>query len=379
MTPFPNGIPLGETPSAAAAAGSRSPLPRRWSRRPAPALAVVALCLAAAMPASAGKVEVKLASLVPENSPWYTLLKDMNTEWQKVSGGDVSIVIYPGGVAGDESDIIRKMGIGQLHAGALTVGGLSDLDDYFSVFSIPLFFQSWDEFNFVLDDLTPLLVDRLDKKGFVWLTWGHVGWVYFFTKAPVERVDDLRKLKIFTWAGDDRMVQWWKRNGFSPVALSVPDALQGLKTGLIETMISPPLAALTLQWFKETPYMIDIGMVPMVGAVVIDKRTWNRIDEKQRAPLLAAAGRIGGDLQRKVPGYDQFAITTMQNQGLKVLEIKNSPHSAEWLAEATKFADEMRGDMVPAEIFDRALKRRNEFRAQHSSQQNQPAATGTAP
>ena len=76
---------------------------------------------------------------------------------------------------------------------------------------------------------------------------------------------------------------------------------------------------------------------------------------------------------------DQFAITTMKNQGLKVLEIRNSPHSAEWLATATKFADEMRGDMVPTEIFDRAIKKRDEFRAQQSSQQNQPAATGTAP
>ena len=65
--------------------------------------------------------------------------------------------------------------------------------------------------------------------------------MYFFTKTPVARIDDLRKLKIFTWAGNERMIQWYKRNGFNPVAIALPDALQGLRTGLIETMIAPPL------------------------------------------------------------------------------------------------------------------------------------------
>ena len=342
--------------------------------------ATVVLALGAAMPAAAaGKVEIKLATAIPANTPFTKLLDDLNKEWQTISGGDVSLVIYPGGVQGDEADVIRKMRIGQLHAAAITVASLSDLDDYFSVFQIPLFFDSWDELNYVLDDVTPLLVDRLDQKGYVWLTWGHVGWVYFFTKTPVTRIDDLRKLKIFTWAGNDRMIQWWKRNGFSPVALALPDALQGLRTGLIETMISPPLAALSLQWFKEAPNMIDIGLAPLVGAVVVDKRTWAKVEEKNRAPMLAAAAKIGNELKTRIPSMDQFAITTMKNQGLKVLAIRNSEHSAEWLATATKFADEMRGDMVPTEIFDRAFKKRNEFRAQHPTQQNQPAAAGAAP
>jgi TRAP-type C4-dicarboxylate transport system substrate-binding protein len=339
----------------------------------------VVLAVAAAGPSSAGKVEIKLATAIPDKTPFHQLLVDLGAEWQKLSNGDVSLVLYPGGVQGDEADVIRKMRIGQLHSAAITAASLSDIENYFSVFQIPLFFDSWDELNYVLDDLTPLLVQRLDEKGYVWLTWGHVGWVYFFTKTPVERIDDLRKLKIFTWAGNDSMIQWWKRNGFSPVALTIPDALQGLRTGLIETMISPPLAALSLQWFKAAPNMIDIGLTPMVGAIVVDKRTWNRVEEKYRAPMLAAAGKVGNELKARIPKMDEFAITTMKGQGLKVLEIRNSPHSAEWLATAIKFADEMRGDMVPAEIFDRAIKKRDEFRAKRSSQPNPPASTGAAP
>jgi TRAP-type C4-dicarboxylate transport system substrate-binding protein len=343
-------------------------------------LAVVAaglLTFLATEPALAGKVEIKLATAIPPNTPYTKILDDLNKEWQTISGGEVSMVIYPGAVQGDESDVLRKIRIGQLSATACTVASLTDIDDYFSVFQIPLFFDSWDELNYVLDDVTPLLKQRLEEKDFVLLTWGHVGWIYFFAKTPVATIDDLRKLKMFTWAGNERMVQWYKRNGFTPQAVALPDALQGLRTGLIDTMLAPPAYALSLQVFKEAPNMIDFGLAPLVGAVVVSKRTWDRVDPKYRAQLLAAAEKAGSDLRTRIPSIDQFAITTMKNQGMKVLEIRNGPHSAEWMATAKKFAEEQRGDMVPPEIFDRAIKKRDEFRAQHSSQKQ--AATGTQP
>jgi len=319
--------------------------------------------LAAAVPLTAAKVNIKFASQAPENSPWHAMFKELGAGWEEVTDGRVSLTIYPGGVSGDESDIIRKMRIGQLHAAALTSSGLTDIDESFSVFGIPLFFDSWDELNYVLEDIGPGLQDSLEENGYVFMTWGHIGWVHFFTKEPVARLDDLRKLKIFTWAGDDRMVQWWHANGFRPVPLALPDAMQGLTTGLIDTMISPPLAALSLQWYKETPYMIDIGLVPMVGALVMTRRAWNKIDEADRPKLLAVAKEVGQKLMRRIPGMDKFAVDTMKRAGLEVLEIRESEHSAEWLNEAKLFADQMRGEMVPEEIFDRARSARDEFRS----------------
>ncbi len=323
-------------------------------------------------PVMAAPVNIKMATQVPDGSPWHIQLKKLGEMWEESTDGRVTLTLYTGGVSGDESDIIRKMRIGQLQAGALTVSGLTDLSDDFSVFEIPLFFDDWDEFNYVLADLTPTLRDGLDENGFVWLTWGHVGWVHFFTKQPVERLDDLRKLKVWTWAGNDRMVQWWRGNGFQPVALALPDALQGLRTGMIETMISPPSAAQSLQWYKETPYMIDIGLAPLVGAVVLSKRTWGRISEADQQAVLKASAEIGAKLEKLAPFLDQTAVAAMKSQGLEVLPIRDSEYSEEWLAEARKFAEEMRGGMVPPEIFDQARRKRDEFRSQASAGGSSP-------
>ena len=124
-------------------AHSGAPTRPRLARRPRSAIlaAVALLSIFAGGPLAAAKVEIKLATSIPANTPFTKLLDDLNKEWQTVTGGDVSMVVYAGGVQGDESDVLRKIRIGQLHAGAITVASLSDIDDYFSVFQIPLFFD----------------------------------------------------------------------------------------------------------------------------------------------------------------------------------------------------------------------------------------------
>jgi len=81
-------------------------------------LALLACVLLAAQPAVAQRV--KMATLVPEGSSWHNIVKEMGAQWKQLSAGRVKLVIYPGGVAGDDPDVVRKMRLGTLHAGLLT-------------------------------------------------------------------------------------------------------------------------------------------------------------------------------------------------------------------------------------------------------------------
>ena len=59
------------------------------------------------------------------------------------------------------------------------------------------------------------------------------------------------------------------------------------------------------------------------------------------------AEEVGARLEKQIPFLDQSAVGVMKNKGLTVLEIRDSEHSEEWMAEARAFADQMRGEMVP--------------------------------
>jgi TRAP-type C4-dicarboxylate transport system substrate-binding protein len=331
--------------------------------RPSIGALLVPLLLLCALPSPAATFKVKMATMVPENSPWDKILKDMGAAWSEGTGERVALEIYPGGVAGDEPDIVRKMRIGQFHAAALSVSGLADIDEYFKVFEIPLFYRDVPEMVHVLEAVSPMLEKRLAEKKFKLLGWGYAGFVHFFTTERVETLDDLKQLKIFSWAGNDAMVQWWRGNGFHAVPLAATDVVTGLQTGLIEAVSAPPLYAMQVQYYKVAPYMLDIGLVPMMGAMLITERAWNRISEADRAELLAAAAAAEEKILTTIPKLDEAAIKLMASQGLEVMEISESEHAQEFIDVAVAFGDTMRGGIVPEEIFDAARRARAEHRA----------------
>ena len=315
-------------------------------------------------PALAQNTVVKLATLVPDGSVWDKILRGMGDQWNKETQGRVTLRIYPGGVAGDEPDIVRKMRIGQIQASALTATGLSAMDPAFSVFGIPNFFASYEELFAVLTAMEPTLKARLEAKGFVMLNWGHGGWVYIFCKQPLRTVDELKKAKMFAWAGDDKQIELWKKNGFRPVPLAVTDVMTGLQSGLIEAYPTTPLAALSLQWFRTTPYMIQMGMGPLVGALVINKSTWNKISEADRARVLEACRRAEQRLDVEVPKQDSTSVVEMVKRGLTVVNL-SPENAAGWRQATDQFASGVRGTMVPADIVDLAERERAAYRKAH--------------
>ncbi len=319
-----------------------------------------AVCgLLVAVAASASAAPWKLATLVPDGSVWDRALRDMGAELDEATDGRVSLRVYPGGVAGDETDIVRKMRIGQLHAAAITVGGLAEIDDAFSVFATPLLIDSYDELAHVLERLRPELARRLEEKGFQLLLWGHGGWVHVFSKRPIRTLDDLKAMKLFAWAGDDDRVQLFRESGFQPVALATTDVLTGLQTGLIEAYPTPPLAALSLQWFRSTPYMADIGFAPLVGAVVVGRKSWQRLSPEDQARVMAVAERIEARLAREIPEQDAAAVEAMTARGLEVTAIAD-PEA--WQQAAAAFVATSRERLVPAVMLDAVTRELEAFR-----------------
>ncbi len=328
-------------------------------------LALVVLAVAVGVPAAeAAPVVIKLATLVPDGSVWDKALKSMGSEWKSGTGGRVELRVYPGGVAGDEPDVLRKIRIGQLNAGTLTVRGLIEIDQAFEALAIPLFYDSYEEFFHVLRKVEPELRERARARGFELIQWGHAGWVHVFSSKSASSVDELKRLKLFVSAGDDANVQWWKNGGFRPVALAMTDIMTGLQTGMIDILPTTPLAALSLQWFRQTPYMLDLGLAPLVGATVISNRTWGQLTEADRQAMRAAALTMQERLERDIPEQDRRAIDEMSKRGLSVVAPVDP---AVWRRLAASFAESMRGGRVPAEIFDFVRSERDAYRRAQSA------------
>jgi TRAP-type C4-dicarboxylate transport system substrate-binding protein len=330
-------------------------------RRSAAVLLLAAVWSAPGAAVSAPTI-IKMATLAPEGSSWFRVLQDMGEEWRKASDGAITLRIYPGGVAGDEDAVIRKMRIGQIQAAAITGIGLAYLEPSFYALHIPMMYESDEEFDFVRDRYAPVLERKMEEKGFIVLNWGDAGWVHFFSKTPVVTPAEAKTLKLFQWAGDTNLVQLYKETGFHPVPLSTNDLLPSLQTGMVNGFTSTPLVALAFQWFGLAPNMADLRYAPLTGATVIERRAWEKIPPGLRPKLLEASRRAGLRLRTEIRRLNQEALGVMVKNGLKVNKVPPEVQ-AQWRKMVENVYPQVRGKIMPAEAFDTVRMYRDEYRA----------------
>jgi len=339
------------------------------SSRRAAALLLALIVVTFAGPVRAAQTVVKMATLAPEGSSWYRVLQDMGEEWKKASGGAVTLRIYPGGVAGDEDAMIRKMRVGQIQAAAITGIGLAYLDRSFYALHVPMMYASDEEFDYVRDKFAPVLEKRLEEKGFVVLNWGDAGWVHFFSKSPVVTPAEAKALKLFTWSGDTTLLQLYKETGFHPVPLNTSDLLPSLQTGMVNGYSSTPLASLAFQWFGLAPNMTDLRYAPLTGATVIDRGVWEKIPADLRAKLLGASRAAGRSLRVEIRRLNQEALDVMVKNGLRIHKVPPEVQ-AQWRKMVEDVYPQVRGKVMPAEAFDAVRKYRDEYRAAQRGQKS---------
>ena len=334
-------------------------------------IVICAVLCALAGAARAQKVEIIMATLAPTDSQWYKVMENMGAEWRKISGGNVILSIRAGGVVGDDPDAVRRLRSGSIQAAALTSAGLGDIDPGVSALQIPMMFDNYAELDYVRDRMAPKLEKRIEDKGYLVLNWGDAGWVQFFSTKPVHRLDDLRKLKLFTWAGYPTEEDLWKANGFRVVPLASTDIVQQLETHGIEAVPTTALIAETAQIYKLAGYMCDVKWAPFIGATIISKATWEKIPAAQRGPMLAAAHKSGEALKNDIRAQDARALQTMmkgqpgKRSSTLTITTLDPAALAEWRRQTEAIYPKMKGKMVPADLFDEVQRLRDEYRTQH--------------
>jgi TRAP-type C4-dicarboxylate transport system substrate-binding protein len=311
---------------------------------------------------ASAQVAVKLGTMLPKDTSYYTALLKMGQKWREASGGAVTLTVYPGGAQGGEADVVRKIRAGQLTAGMLSAVGLSDIDKSVTCLQyMPLVFRSWEELDYVRDRIAPKLEKLLLDKGLVTLFWGDAGWVRFFSKTPFQRPSDLKKMKIFTWTGDTYQFDLMKNMGYQPIALETNDILPSLKTGMIEVVSYPPYLAEFGQIDRAAPNMLDLNWAPMVGATVIKKEVWEKFPAQGRDAAVKSAQAAGEEIRQASRKENEASVAAMRKRGLQVQSVTTEIEN-EWRQFAEAVYPSIRGRMVPADMFDEVLQLLKEYR-----------------
>jgi len=304
--------------------------------------------LVVARPAAAQPVTIKLGTLAPQGSTWHELLKEMGQRWEQASGGRIKVRIYAGGAQGSEGDMVRKLGINQLQAAAVSNIGLHDVIPEPTVFSTPFLFDDEKQLDCAFAKVRKSVEASLEKRGLVALQWSRIGAVHMFCSKALRTPEEMKGAKMWAWEGDPKSVEAFRAAGFSPVVLSSADIYASLQTGMIECVPNVPLYVLTARLFEKANHMLGVPWSFVMGATVIRKETWEKIPADLRPKLLAIAAELGGKVDVEVQKLNADAVSAMQKQGLDVIPAD----VATWRPSLERAQAVVRGGSVPAAFYD---------------------------
>lgn len=257
----------------------------------------------------AEQIVIKMGTLAPEGTSWIELAKEFSKHIENFSHGNVKFMWYAGGIMGDEPDMIRKIKFSQLHGGGFTGMGLGKVVPEVRGFELPLLFNTLEEVDYVLEKMFDFYKEMFRKKGFELLGWAENGFVYVFSKVELKNKSDLKNVKMWVWAGDDFAQKVFSSFGeISPIPMDITSVLMGLQTGMVNSFYNTPIAALALQWYKETKYFIDIPISYSASALVISSTVWEKIPDDVKKEI-EKKGKELIDKMKKIAREDNKKAT----------------------------------------------------------------------
>lgn len=311
---------------------------------------VLPVLLLLAAPAEAALL--KFATLAPEGSTWMNILREFDKELREKTRGRLGLKIYPGGVSGDEKDVVKKIRFGQLHGAGFTGVGLGEILPEMRVLELPLLFRDHEELDRVRGELTPHFKAAFEKKGFIHVAWADVGFVRLYSKNPIVDFASLQASKMWMWQGDPVAEAYFKALALSPVPLSLPDVMMSLQTGLVDTVYASPLAAVALQWFTKTKYYSKEYFVYSSGAVLVQKGFYAEIAAPDRKIFHDLADKYFDRLNRETRVENGKATEAMEKRGIEPVAW-TAESKAPFVEAAKSVRASLTGQLYPKELLER--------------------------
>jgi TRAP-type C4-dicarboxylate transport system substrate-binding protein len=296
------------------------------------------------------RIDLKIASVAPDRSPWDIEQRALAQEWAQITGGLVNMTFFNAASLGGEKAVIQKFRSvrpGQkapLDGAIFTTIGLHELSPTASVYtlSIPFLIRNQTELDAVLKNIGPELITEYRKSGFEMIAWTNVGWLSFYTQDSYKTLGELKKIKLAS-AGLDSPVlgDTFRAANFTIEDITMSKLLQSLKsTGGVRGFFGVHMFAYVTGLSKTVKYALDTKLCPVIAGLVISNEAWAKIPAQYKPQLVAAAERMRVRLDASLDQSDKKYLDTMKQEGLIAIT-PTAADLAAWEAEFAKDFDKV--------------------------------------
>jgi TRAP-type C4-dicarboxylate transport system substrate-binding protein len=306
----------------------------------------------------------KIATIAPDSTIWMKQMRNGAEQIEQRTGGRVKLKFYPGGVMGNDRAVLRKLRIGQLQGGAVTTGTLAEVFPDAQIYNLPLEFNTIEEVAYVRRHMDSAIAQGLEQKGLVLLGMSNGGFAYIAGRNSIQNVEKLKEQRVWLPQGDVVGEAMFVAAGVSPVPLALPDVYTALQTGLLDTVIANPSSIIAFQWHTKVRYLTDVPMLFLVGALVVDKKTFGSISAEDQFAMRDVMHNIFAQLDELNHKDNIAAREALAANGVKFVPATDGERSR-WNEFADKAVKKMLADgRYTKDFLDKLRELLQQFRSQ---------------
>ncbi len=269
--------------------------------------------------------KLKIGVLAPDGSSWANSMKAMAQEIETATKSEVSFKVYYGGVAGDESDVLRKIRIGQFQGGFFTGKTLGEISKNIRGIEIPFnFVANRDKAYKALTESNSYFTESLNKSGFHSLGFFELGQVYLVSTKLIKDIDALKGVKIWSWEGDQLVKSMMETLNLVSIPLAIPDVLSSFSTGIIEAAYAPPMGILALQWQTKIKYLVNYPIAYSVGSIIIDSKVWSKVSKDNQNKINTIAKKYVDLINKSTIKENEQALNLIKKSGVTFVDFPQS-------------------------------------------------------
>ena len=272
---------------------------------------------------------LKLGHGLDTAHPVHQAMEHMKQRLEELSGGTVTIDIYPSSVLGSEAQCIEQLQNGSLAMTKTSTAAMENFIPTMSVFGLPYVFRDGDHFWNVLNgEIGSSMLKQGESKFLRGLCYYDAGSRNFYTKeTPVRTPDDLKGLKIRVMNSKTAM-DMVKAMGASPTPIAWGELYSALAQGTVDGAENNPPSFSSNKHYEVCKHFTLDGHTRIPDMLMMSSKIWNKLDPKVQVWVQQAA-QESSDFQRDLWARESIAALELaEAEGVTVYEVDTAAFAA---------------------------------------------------
>ena len=243
---------------------------------------------------------LKLRHALDTSHPVHKGMEFMKQRLEALSGGSVTIDIYPSSVLGSEVQCMEQLQNGSLAMTKTSAATMENFIPAMSVYGLPYVFRDADHYWNVLNGVIGQgLLQQGESKFLRGLCYYDSGSRNFYTKdKPIQTPDDLEGLKIRVINSKTAM-DMVSAMGGAPTPIAWGELYSALAQGTVDGAENNPPSFTTNKHYEICKHFTLDGHTRIPDMLLIGTKVWEKLDPQVQEWVQQAANE-SSDFQRKL-------------------------------------------------------------------------------